>query len=125
MTRIISFSAKEAAPILTMAVIRASGMLQITQSSLARILGLSQTTASSLHTGSYLLTPDHPKEWEVALLFIRIFRSVNAIFGPGEAACSWLTMNNTALNGRPAELIESTKGLIRVLHYLDAQTQQA
>jgi uncharacterized protein (DUF2384 family) len=95
-------------------------MLHIPQSSLARILGLSPATVSRLHAGNYLLSPERAKEWEFALLFLRLFRSLDAILGHSEAARGWLAGNNTALNGRPADLIESTEGLIRVLHYLDA-----
>jgi uncharacterized protein (DUF2384 family) len=105
---------------LTKAVIRAAGILQIRQASIARILGVSPATVSRLYAGSYLLNPERGKEWEFALLFIRLFRSIDAILGHGDSAHKWLTGYNIGLNGRPAELIESTEGLVRVLHYLDA-----
>ncbi|MDB5842128.1 MAG: hypothetical protein JWQ23_4080 [Herminiimonas sp.] len=111
---------KDAAATLTKAVIRASSILQIRQLSLARILGVSAATVSRLHAGNYVLSPERSKEWEFALLFIRLFRSIDSILGHGEAAQKWLSGDNTALNGRPADLIESTEGLVRVLHYLDA-----
>jgi uncharacterized protein (DUF2384 family) len=105
---------------LTKAVMRAAGILQLRQASIARILGVSPATVSRLYAGSYLLNPERGKEWEFALLFIRLFRSIDAILGHGDSAHKWLTGYNTALNGRPAEMIESTEGLVRVLHYLDA-----
>ena len=109
-----------AANTLSKAVVRAANILQIRQMSVARILGVSAATMSRLHSGSYVLNPERNKEWEFALLFVRLFRSIDAILGHGEAARKWLTGHNLALNGRPAELIESTEGLVRVLHYLDA-----
>ncbi|MEN3296962.1 MAG: hypothetical protein V7642_6215 [Burkholderiales bacterium] len=109
-----------AAATLTKAVVRAAGILQIRQASVARILGVSPATVSRLYAGNYLLSPERGKEWEFALLFVRLFRSIDAILGHGDSAQKWLAGDNTALNGRPGDLIESTEGLVRVLHYLDA-----
>ena len=109
-----------AAATLSKAVVRAGNILQIKQLSIARILGVSAATMSRLHAGNYVLNPERSKEWEFALLFVRLFRSLDAILGHGDAAKKWLSGYNLALNGRPADLIESTEGLVRVLHYLDA-----
>lgn len=109
-----------AAGTVTKAVMRAATILQIKQASIARILGVSPATVSRLYAGNYLLTPERSKEWEFALLFVRLFRSIDAILGHGDSAHAWLTGSNLALNGRPADLIETTEGLVRVLHYLDA-----
>lgn len=112
--------AADPAHTLSKAVIKAAELLQLKQMSLARILGLSASSASRLHAGTYLLSPERGKEWELGLLFVRVFRSLDAVLGHGEAARKWLKGNNLALNGRPADLMETTEGLIRVLHYLDA-----
>ncbi|WP_242490000.1 antitoxin Xre/MbcA/ParS toxin-binding domain-containing protein [Noviherbaspirillum cavernae] len=102
------------------AIVRAAELLQLRQSSLARILGISPATASRLCAGTYVLNPARTKEWELALLLIRLFRSLDAVLGHGESARQWLAGENLGLNGRPADLIESAEGLVRVLHYLDA-----
>ena len=104
----------------TKAVVRAAQLLNIRQASLVKILGVSAATASRLFAGNYFLLPERQKEWELALLFVRLFRSIDAVLGHGEAAHKWLTGSNLALHGTPAELIETTEGLVRVLHYLDA-----
>ena len=104
----------------TKAVVRAAQLLNIRQAALVRILGVSAATVSRLFAGHYFLQPERRKEWELALLFVRLFRSIDAVLGHGEAARKWLLGNNLALHGVPADLIETTEGLVRVLHYLDA-----
>jgi hypothetical protein len=70
--------------------------------------------------GSYLLD-DQKKEWELSALFVRLFRSLDAVVGSNDSAArGWLNGQNAALSGRPAELILSTEGLVRVVQYLDA-----
>ena len=105
---------------LTKALVRAAGLLQIRQTSIARILGVSGATASRLFSGQYLLSQERVKEWEFAVLFVRLYRSLDAILGHGENARVWLSGDNLGLAARPVDLIESAEGLVRVLHYLDA-----
>jgi len=109
-----------AAQTLTKAVLRAAGHLHISQQALAKILGVSASTVSRMSSGQYRLAPDRNKEWDFAVLFVRMFRSLDAIFGHNDTALQWLAGENLALHGKPAELIQSTEGLVRVLHYLDA-----
>jgi transcriptional regulator with XRE-family HTH domain len=113
-------TASQAQATLTKAVLRAAVLLRIKQSLLADILGISPATVSRLHAGRYLLDPHRAKEWELALLFVRLFRSLDAIVGHGPEAQTWLQSENLGLGARPAELIRSTEGLVRVVHYLDA-----
>ena len=40
--------------------------------------------------GKYLLSPDRAKEWEFALLFVRLFRSLQAIVGSHDRRCTAL-----------------------------------
>jgi transcriptional regulator with XRE-family HTH domain len=106
--------------VLTGAVLRACALLEITQSSLAHILGLSPSTVSRMANGTYTLD-DQKKEWELGALFVRLFRSLDAVIGSNDSAArAWLNGQNTALTGRPIELIRSTEGLVRVVQYLDA-----
>jgi hypothetical protein len=106
--------------VLTGAVLRACALLEITQASLAQILGLSPSTVSRMANGSYRLD-DQRKEWELGALFVRLFRSLDAVIGSNDSAARvWLNGQNTALAGRPIELILSTEGLVRVVQYLDA-----
>lgn len=109
----------EAADVLAKAVSRAAAQLGIPNVALGRILGLSQATVTRLHQGSYRLEPDS-KAGELALLLVRLFRSLDSITGGQEAARAWLDGDNAGLNGRPRELILSPRGLVHVTDYLDA-----
>lgn len=108
-----------AAAVLSKAVARAAERLDVSRTLLAKVLGLSPSTVTRLYAGHYQLVPQR-KEWEFALLFVRLFRSLDSIVGDQGTARAWLSSHNIGLNGRPLELIASTEGLVRVVHYLDA-----
>jgi transcriptional regulator with XRE-family HTH domain len=105
---------------LTKAVLRAAGFLGINQATLADVLGVSGATASRLASGGYTLQPGRKREWEFALLFVRLYRSLDAIVGSDRDAQTWLRGPNAALGAEPLGLMRSAEGLVRVLHYLDA-----
>lgn len=109
----------DAAAVLSKAVARAAERLGISRALLARVLGVSPATVTRLYAGAYRLDPNR-KEWELGLLFVRLFRSLDSIVGAEPAARAWLAGENRALNARPIDLIPSTEGLVRVVHYLDA-----
>ena len=102
------------------AVSRAGELLGLSQQSLATILGVSRPTVTRLVRGRYALSRHRAHEWEMATLFVRLFRSLDALVGHGETARAWLNGPNTDLGARPFELVLSAEGLVRVLHYLDA-----
>lgn len=105
--------------VLTKAVARAAERLDISRALLAKILGVSPPTVTRLYNGDYKLD-ERRKEWEFALLFVRVFRSLDSIVGNEQTARQWLNSENRGLNGRPVDLIRQTEGLVRVVQYLDA-----
>lgn len=105
---------------LSRAVVRAAHLLQLAQRDVAAILGVSDATASRLYAGKYLLAPERAKEWELARLFVRFYRALDALWGHEASAHAWLTSPNLALGARPIELITTIEGLVRVVGYLDA-----
>ena len=109
----------EAAAVLSKAVARAADRLDVSKSLLAKVLGVSPPTITRLYSGNYLLDPNR-KEWDFALLFVRVFRSLDSIVGDEGTARKWLSSENLGLNARPIELIRNTEGLVRVVQYLDA-----
>lgn len=106
--------------VLTKAVVRAAALLGLPQQALAEVLGVSRPTVTRMGLGSYRLSPSQPKSWELGTLFLRMFRSLDALLGHDEAARAWLAGPNQDLGARPLELIRSAEGLVRVVHYLDA-----
>jgi len=112
--------AVNAESVLTKAVVRAASLLDLTQRELAAVIGVSEATASRLVAGRYLLSERRPKEWELARLFVRFFRSLDALWGHDDPARLWLATPNLALAARPRDLIGSVEGLVRVVSYLDA-----
>ena len=112
-------SKPQAAAVLSKAVARAAERLDISKSLLAKVLGVSPPTITRLYSGSYLLDQNR-KEWDFALLFVRVFRSLDSIVGDESTARKWLNSDNLGLNAKPVELIRNTEGLVRVVQYLDA-----
>lgn len=111
----------EAGAVITKATIRAADQLQITARTLAAIIGISEATASRMKRGSFGLEPG-TKPFELAILFVRLFRSLDAIVGgDDQVAASWLTNPNTALDARPIEKLQTVSGLVDVIAYLDAR----
>jgi uncharacterized protein (DUF2384 family) len=104
---------------LSKAVVRAARFLDISQTLLAEILGLSEATVSRLTRDKYQLRSDR-KEWQFALLFVRLFRSLDALLGHDEQARTWLHGTNTGLGASPIDLLTNPEGLVRVVNYLDA-----
>ena len=107
--------------VLTKAVVNTAAYLDLPKVKLARILGVSAATVTRLYADAYQLSPNK-KEWDFAVLLIRLFRSLDSLVGgAANDAKKWLGSENKALAGKkPAELIETTEGLVRVVTYLDA-----
>ena len=111
-------AAAERRKVLTKAVINAAKALELNQAKVAATLGLSTPTVSRMFSAHYLLDPER-KEWELAALLIRVFRSLDSIVASDEKARAWLNSANDALGARPIDLLPRAEGLVRVLHYLD------
>ena len=111
-------TADEAA-VVTKGVMRAAGRLELPNRALAAVLGVSEATVSRMGAGAYQLDPAG-KPFELAVLFLRLFRSLDAIVGGDVAvARAWLRNPNTALGAAPMTLVESVAGLVHVVAYLD------
>ena len=107
--------------VLTKAVVQAADHLGLTQKEVAGVLGVSEASVSRMRSGAYLLDPGRAKEWELGRLFVRMFRSLDALWGHDEPARTWLASPNLALaTDRPRDLLTSVEGLVRVVAYLDA-----
>jgi hypothetical protein len=115
-----TLEAADAGAVLARATVRAARFLGLAQSDLAQVIGVSGATLSRLAHGHRHLEPGS-KPWQLAALFVRLFRSLDAIVGSDDAAArAWLRSENSALGGVPLELIRDPAGLVRSVDYLDA-----
>lgn len=112
-------TAPDAAEVLARAVSTAARLLGIRNNRLAQVIGTSEASVSRLSSGR-LIDPES-KEGELALLFLRMYRSLDALVGGDDTrARAWLHAENAHLGGIPAERIRRAEGLVDVIHYLDA-----
>lgn len=105
--------------VLAKAFVRAADRLGFSQRQAAGVLGVSEATMSRVAAGR----PIEPstKEGEIALLFVRAFRSLDALVGGRDAdARAWMHADNRHLGGVPATLAGTITGLVDVVGYLDA-----
>jgi uncharacterized protein (DUF2384 family) len=103
------------------ALIRAADRLNVNNKILSRVIGVSEATVSRMKKGEYPLEPDQ-KAFQLGVLFIRLYRSLDALTGgDDEVSAKWLVNTNTALDGRPLELVQTVSGLVNVIGYLDAR----
>lgn len=107
--------------VVTRALLRAAGRLDVPQKAVSRIIGVSEATVSRMHAGRFTLAPAD-KPFELAVLFVRLFRSLDAMVGGDEASArAWLRGENLALGGVPLAMSQSVTGLVDVVAYLDSR----
>jgi len=105
--------------VMSKALKRAAGLWGLTNKQLGHIIGLSEASISHLALLQSPLKKGH-KSWQLALMFLRIFRGLDAYMGGHiENERRWLTSPNAALQGVPLELMGEVEGLVNVLNYID------
>lgn len=107
--------------VVTKAVLRAADRLGLTARLVAAAIGVSEATVSRLRKGDAVLEAGS-KPFELAVLLVRLYRSLDAIAGGEDAvARAWMRGDNAALGAAPAEKIRTVAGLVDVIAYLDAR----
>lgn len=109
----------EPGAVLARATLRAAEALALTDAQLARIIGVSGPSVSRLRSAARRIDPDG-KEGELALTFLRMYRSLAALLGDAASCRAWFHSENTHLRGVPAERVRTAEGLVDVTRYLDA-----
>lgn len=105
--------------VLAKALINVRIHLNLTQKELSQIVHASPATVCRLAKGLEI-NPDSA-EGQFAMSFIRLYRSLSALFGgQDDLARAWLINHNTYFESKPIDLIKSIDGLSQVLIYLDA-----
>jgi hypothetical protein len=119
MPRTHSAPSLDPAEVLAKAVRSAALRLGLRSRQLAQVIGSSEASISRLSRQRGL----HPesKEGELALLFLRVYRSLDALVGGDDAkAREWIGAVNAHLGGVPIERMTTVEGLVDVVQYLDA-----
>lgn len=119
MTTPIGRPAPRPEAVLATALLAAAERLGLRGRELAAIIGTSEATVSRLRFAKRL--DPASKEGELALLFLRAYRSLDALVGGDDAkARLWLRAENVHLDGIPADRVRTVEGLVDVVQYLDA-----
>ena len=105
--------------VISKALKKASEYWSINNKQLGEFCGLSEATISRLKNGQYVLDYNS-KSWQLALIFLRIFRGLDAYMGGNiDNEKAWLKASNHALGGKPIELMKNVEGLANVAQYID------
>lgn len=105
--------------ILTKAALRAAELLGVNNREFAAIIGVSPSFVTKLKAGTSVL-PINTKPSELAIQFVRAFRSLDAVVGGDNAtARAWMRNHNTALDAVPVGYMASVVGLVDIVNYLD------
>ncbi|MCY4361925.1 MAG: MbcA/ParS/Xre antitoxin family protein [Gammaproteobacteria bacterium] len=100
--------------VLTKALLNAGKSLGLSRSELGEVIGKDRTSISRGIS-------ETSKSGELALLFIRCYRSLYVLVGGNNADMKhWMHANNLHTGGVPAEQVKTVAGLTRVVDYLDA-----
>lgn len=104
----------------TQALLRAADQLAVPDRVLARVLGVPEAMVVRMRGGGEAL-PEDGKAQELAVLFTRLWRSLDAIVdGDAKAAREWMNHHNPVLDGTPMETVQTIVGLVEAIDYLDA-----
>lgn len=104
--------------VLAKAVLTAREHLAMTQQELAAIVGVDRSAVSRWKQNGLRVDS---KTGELALLLVRIYRALFALFGGNlEDMRHFLRTENRHLGGVPLQLMEQVQGLVAVVEYLDA-----
>jgi len=108
------------AGLITHAFIEAGRELGMTLGQLAGVIGVSESAMKNYSRGSASITS--PKNQELSLGFIRVYRALFAILGGDrEQMQHWMRTPNRHLNGQtPRTLATTYQGLAELNVYLDA-----
>lgn len=110
---------KDKAAIVSKAVCKAADLWDIDNKSLSEILGISPSSVSRLRHDLFHIS-ENTKEWELAMMFLRVYRGLDAYMGGQlENEKLWLNSRNTALNGVPIEMMQNIVGLANTVQYVD------
>jgi hypothetical protein len=106
---------------ITTAALHAADQLGVRAPILASIIGVSHAKLSRMKRGEFELKSG-TKSFELAVLFISLFRSLDTVVGGDtKVAMKWLVSANHVLDAKPIEKVQTISGLLEVIAYLNAR----
>ena len=105
--------------IIAKALLKTKDLLFLTGPEIEDITGISESKLSRIKNHKALI--NDKKKYQLAVLLIRLYRSLDSITNSDDVSSQWIRNQNHALNGVPAELINTPQGLIDVINYLDSR----
>ncbi|UTA49058.1 MbcA/ParS/Xre antitoxin family protein [Simiduia sp. 21SJ11W-1] len=109
----------EAAAVLCKALQNTQQAFGLTNEELGRIIGKDRSTIGRMFDKGQL-SPGS-KEGELALLLVRVYRSLFALLGGSQSQMQhWLNTANSHLQATPRSMMSSVQGLVNLVTYLDA-----
>ena len=100
------------------AILRAAEVLGLIHE-LPHVLGVDAHSWSQLVANERALAPG-TDEWNAAVRFASLFRSLLTLVGTAPNAQEWLDQSHRTLGASPRSLLKDPEGLERVIRYLDA-----
>lgn len=103
------------------ALLNAARRLEMTNIELAQVVGISESKLSRMDRQEAFVSRSG-KEFDLAVLFVRLYRSLDAITGGDRVtSAAWIRNPNKAFDTVPVERMKSLEGLVDVVHYLDSR----
>jgi hypothetical protein len=109
----------EAGAVLCKALHNTQKAFGLSNEELGRVIGKDRTTVGRIYDKGQLSPAS--KEGELALLLVRVYRSLFALLGGSSSQMQhWLNTANKHLHAKPREMLGSVQGLVSLVTYLDA-----
>ena len=107
--------------LMSKALLNAARRLEMTNIELAQVVGISESKLSRMDRQEAFVSRSG-KEFDLAVLFVRLYRSLDSITGGDRVtSAAWIRNPNKAFDTVPVERMKSLEGLVDVVHYLDSR----
>ena len=107
--------------LMSKALLNAARRLEMTNIELAQVVGISESKLSRMDRQEAFVSRSG-KEFDLAELFVRLYRSLDSITGGDRVtSAAWIRNPNKAFDTVPVERMKSLEGLVDVVHYLDSR----
>lgn len=107
--------------LLSEAVAHVAALWSIGDDLLGEILGIADSRAADLRSGTFRLARPDPA-FRAGQYLVRLFQELGVLIGDDRSVVAWLQTENMDLGGRPIDLIRTERGLHELLSYVETRT---